>query len=59
MLKTLLSQVKQYKLASILTPLCMIGEVICEMIIPVLMAGIVDLVSTVTIWDISFPPEER
>ena len=42
MLKTLLSQVKQYKLASILTPLCMIGEVICEMIIPVLMAGIVD-----------------
>ena len=43
MLKTLLSQVKQYKLASILTPLCMIGEVICEMIIPVLMARIVDV----------------
>ena len=43
MLKTLLKQVKQYTLASILTPLFMIGEVICEMIIPVLMARIVDI----------------
>ena len=42
MIKTLLSQVKQYKLPSILTPLCMIGEVICEMVIPILMAQIVD-----------------
>ena len=43
MLKTLLSQVKQYKLPSILTPVCMLGEVVCEMVIPVLMARIVDL----------------
>jgi ATP-binding cassette subfamily B protein len=43
MLKTLLSQVKQYKLASILTPAFMIGEVICEMVIPILMARIVDI----------------
>ena len=43
MLKTLLSQVKEYKLPSILTPVCMLGEVICEMIIPVLMARIVDI----------------
>ena len=42
MLKTLLSQVKEYKRPSILTPVCMIGEVICEMIIPILMARIVD-----------------
>ncbi|WP_024866984.1 ABC transporter ATP-binding protein [Butyrivibrio sp. FCS014] len=42
MLKTLLSQVKEFKLPSILTPICMIGEVICEMIIPILMARIVD-----------------
>ncbi|MCR5670235.1 MAG: ABC transporter ATP-binding protein/permease [Butyrivibrio sp.] len=42
MIKTLLSQLKEYKRPSILTPLCMIGEVICEMIIPVLMARIVD-----------------
>lgn len=42
MLKTLLSQVKEYKLPSFLTPLCMIGEVICEMVIPILMARIVD-----------------
>ena len=43
MLKTLLVQVKEFKLPSILTPACMIGEVICEMIIPVLMGRIVDL----------------
>lgn len=43
MLKTLLSQVKEYKLPSILTPACMLGEVICEMIIPILMARIVDI----------------
>ena len=42
MLKTLLSQVKEYKLPSVLTPVAMIGEVICEMIIPILMARIVD-----------------
>ena len=42
MFKTLLSQVKEFKVPSILTPLCMIGEVICEMIIPVLMGRIVD-----------------
>ncbi len=42
MLKTLISQLKEYKLPSILTPLCMIGEVIAEMIIPILMGLIVD-----------------
>ena len=42
MLKTLLKQVKEYKLASILTPICMLGEVVCEMVIPVLMGLIVD-----------------
>ena len=42
MVKTLLKQIKEYKLPSILTPLCMVGEVICEMIIPILMARIVD-----------------
>ncbi len=42
MIKTILSQVKEFRLISILTPVCMIGEVICEMIIPVLMGQIVD-----------------
>ena len=42
MLKTLFAQVKEYRNASLATPLCMIGEVICEMIIPMLMASIVD-----------------
>nr|WP_297706108.1 ABC transporter ATP-binding protein [uncultured Butyrivibrio sp.] len=42
MVKTLLKEVKEYKLSSILTPLCMVGEVVCEMIIPILMAKIVD-----------------
>ncbi|MCR5120201.1 MAG: ABC transporter ATP-binding protein/permease [Lachnospiraceae bacterium] len=42
MLKTLLSHVKEYKLASILTPICMIFEVIFEIVIPICMASIVD-----------------
>lgn len=42
MIKTVLKQVKQYKLASILTPLSMIGEVIMETAIPYLMAMIID-----------------
>ena len=43
MLKTLLAQVKEYKSAAILTPICMIGEVICEMVTPILMGRIVDI----------------
>ena len=43
MLKTLLAQVKEFKAASLMTPLFMIGEVICEMVIPVLMGRIVDI----------------
>ena len=42
MIRTLAKQIKEFKLASILTPLCMIGEVIAEMIIPLLVASIVD-----------------
>ena len=42
MVKTILSQVKEYKRVSILTPVCMLGEVIMEMIIPLLMASIID-----------------
>ena len=42
MVKTILAQVKEFKWVSILTPICMIGEVICEMIIPILMGRIVD-----------------
>ena len=42
MLKTILAQVKEYKNASILTPVFMFGEVIMEMIIPLLMASIID-----------------
>lgn len=43
MLKTLVAQIKEYKSAAILTPVCMIGEVVCEMVTPVLMGRIVDL----------------
>ena len=42
MVKTILKQLREFKLPSILTPLCMVGEVICEMVIPILMAKIVD-----------------
>ncbi len=42
MIKTLAREIKQYVAASVVTPLFMILEVICEMIIPYLMASIVD-----------------
>ena len=42
MLKTLGAQVKEYKKASIATPVFMILEVIMEMIIPLMMASIID-----------------
>lgn len=42
MFKKLLSYVKEYKLVSFLTPLMMAGEVIMEIIIPLVMAKIID-----------------
>lgn len=42
MLKTLLKQVKEFKKDAILTPLAMIFEVVFEMLIPLLMASIID-----------------
>jgi ATP-binding cassette subfamily B protein len=40
--KTVLSQVKEFKTASFLTPFFMLLEVVMEMIIPLLMASIID-----------------
>lgn len=42
MLKTLAKQIKQYKLVSFLTPVCMVGEVIMEVLIPFITASIID-----------------
>lgn len=42
MVKTILGQVKEFKKDSLLTPVCMIFEVIMEMVIPLLMAAIID-----------------
>ena len=42
MLKTLYKQTKGVRLVSVLTPLCMIGEVVMEMILPRLMSSIID-----------------
>lgn len=42
MLRTLFKEVKEYKLPSILTPVFMILEVAMEMLIPLLMASIID-----------------
>ena len=42
MLKTLAAQIKEFKWVSILTPVCMVLEVILEMIIPLMMASIID-----------------
>ena len=42
MFKTLLSRVREFKLPSILTPLCMVGEVFMEVLIPLIMAALID-----------------
>ena len=42
MWKRLLAEVKEFKWVSVVTPICMLGEVIAEMVIPRLMARIVD-----------------
>lgn len=42
MIRRLLQEVKEYKLASILTPIFMAGEVVLELMLPFLMAFIID-----------------
>ena len=39
MIKTLYKQIDGFKLVSVLTPLCMLGEVVMEMIVPRLMSS--------------------
>ena len=41
--KTLAAEIKQYKLPAFLTPVCMIVEVIFEMLIPIFMGRIIDI----------------
>ena len=41
-LRTLAAEIKEFKIPSILTPVFMVGEVIFEMLIPLLMASIID-----------------
>lgn len=52
MIKTLASYIREYKRASIATPIAMIGEVVMEMVIPLLMASIID--TGVTNGDMSY-----
>ncbi len=42
MWKKILAEVREYKLPAILTPLCMLVEVAMEMVVPYLMASIID-----------------
>ena len=42
MIKTLAAQIKEYKKASIMTPVFMVLEVVFETLIPFLMASIID-----------------
>ncbi len=42
MVKTILGQVKEFQKDSLITPACMVLEVIMEMLIPLLMASIID-----------------
>ncbi len=42
-LKTLAARLGRYKTPALVTPFCMLGEVVAEMVIPVLMGNLVDL----------------
>ena len=42
MIKTLLKSVREYKWAALLSPLCMVGEVTMEVLIPLVMANLYD-----------------
>ena len=42
MIKTLLRRVREYKWAALLSPLCMVGEVTMEVLIPLVMADLYD-----------------
>ncbi len=42
MVKTLLKSIREYKLPSLLSPLFMVGEVAMEVLIPTVMAGLID-----------------
>ena len=42
MIKRLLKSVREYKKPALLTPLCVMGEVVMEVIIPLLMASLID-----------------
>ena len=42
MIKKLTPYIGEFKLPSLLTPLCMIAEVVCEMVIPLMIASLVD-----------------
>ena len=42
MIRTLAKSIREYKVASIITPIFMIGEVILEVLIPYLMADLID-----------------
>ena len=42
MIKKLSPYIGEFKLPSLLTPLCMIAEVVCEMVIPLMIASLVD-----------------
>ena len=42
MIKTLAAQIKEYKKVSVMTPVFMVLEVVFEMLIPFLMASIID-----------------
>lgn len=52
MIKTLGKHIKEFKLASILTPIGMLGEVIVENFIPLLMATIIDSIGTKNLTEI-------
>lgn len=46
MIKRLSACIREYKKQTILTPVCMVGEVVCECTIPLLTADLINSIHT-------------
>ena len=46
MIKRLSACIREYKKQTILTPVCMVGEVVCECTIPLLTADLINAIQT-------------
>ena len=57
MIKTLMGSIRDYKKVTIATPLLVLGEVLCEMMIPFITADMIDAIKDGATVARCFPPQ--